>query len=94
MREHLNDSGTVCLEATADKINNAEYFGSARELNKLAGSWPAIRLVEVWNSFAGIALFDSLKPVKKFKDRKTAVTRIWDAIQRMLPSVAQQALAI
>jgi uncharacterized protein DUF3489 len=78
-------------EATAAKINNAEYFGSARELNKLAGSWPATRLVETWNSFAGVAPFDNLKPVKKFKDRKTAVTRIWDAIRQLLPNVAEQA---
>ena len=78
-------------EATAAQINNAEQFGSARELNKLVGSWPANRLVDVWNSFAGVAPFDNLKPVKKFKDRRTAVTRIWEAIQRMLPNVAQQA---
>src|SRR5580700_8007758 len=78
-------------EATAAKINSAEYFGSARELNKLAGSWPTNRLVEVWNSFAGVTPFDNLKPVKKFKDRKTAVTRIWDAIQRLVPSVPPQA---
>jgi hypothetical protein len=78
-------------EATAAPINNAEYFGSARELNKLAGSWPTNRLVEVWNSFAGVAPFDNLKPVKKFKDRKTAVTRIWATIQRLLPNVGEQA---
>jgi hypothetical protein len=78
-------------EATAAKINDAEYFGSARELNKLAGSWPATRLVEVWNSFAGVAPFGNLKPAKKFKDRKAAVARIWEAVQRLVPNVAQQA---
>src|SRR5271163_374943 len=78
-------------EATAAPINNAEYFDSARELNKLAGSWPATRLVEVWNSFAGVAPFDNLKPVKKFTDRKAAVARIWEAIQRLAPNAAKQA---
>lgn len=78
-------------EATAAKINNAEYFGSARELNKLSSSWPAARLIEIWNSFAGVAPFGNLKPVKKFKDRKAAVTRIWEAIQRLVPNVAPQA---
>jgi hypothetical protein len=73
-------------EATAAQINNAEYFSSARELNKVASSWPATRLVDVWNSFAGVAPFDNLKVVKKFKDRKAAVTRIWDAIQRLAPN--------
>jgi hypothetical protein len=78
-------------EATAAKINSAEYFGTARELNKLAGSWPANRLTEVWNSFAGVAPFGNLKPVKKFTDRKAAVARIWEAIQRLVPTVAPQA---
>jgi Protein of unknown function (DUF3489) len=77
-------------EATAAKINSAEYFGTARELNKLASSWPANRLVEVWNSFAGVAPFGNLKPVKKFPDRK-AVARIWEAIQRLVPTAAQPA---
>src|SRR5208282_4834426 len=54
--------------------------------HKLAGSWPATRLVEVWNSFAGVAPFDNLKPVKKFTDRKAAVARIWEAIQRLAPN--------
>jgi len=78
-------------EALVAKINSAEYFGSARELNKLAGSWPANRLIEIWNSFAGVAPFTNLKPVKKFPNRKAAVTRIWDAIQRLVPNVAQPA---
>ena len=78
-------------EATAAQIKNAEYFGSARELNKLASSWPVNRLVDVWNSFAGVAPFGNLKPVKKFPDRKAAVARIWEAIQRLVPNVAQPA---
>jgi hypothetical protein len=78
-------------DATAAPINNAEIFASARELNKLAASWPALRLVEVWNSFAGVTPFDNLKPVKKFKDRKVAAGRIWEAIQRLLPDAREQA---
>jgi hypothetical protein len=78
-------------EATAAQINNAESFSSAKDLNKLAAAWPAARLAEVWNSFAGVAPFGNLKPVKKFKDRKVAVTRTWEAIQRMVPNVGEQA---
>jgi hypothetical protein len=44
-----------------------------------------------WNSFAGVAPFATLKPVKRFTDRKTAVTRIWDAIQVLLANVVKQA---
>jgi hypothetical protein len=37
--------------------------------------WSAERLVGIWNSLPGVA------PVKKFKDRTTAATRIWKRIQ-------------
>src|SRR5690606_31110304 len=49
------------------------------------------RLVQVWNSFAGVAPFDDLKPVKKFTDRKTAVARVWKAVQRLDAPAAPQA---
>ena len=44
------------------------------------------QLVEIWNGFAGVVPFDDLKPVKKFTDRKTAVNRIWRALQRLAPA--------
>jgi len=47
--------------------------------------------VEVWNSFAGVAPFDDLKPVKKFTSRKAAVSRIWQAVARLSPDVAPPA---
>jgi hypothetical protein len=68
-----------------------ETFATEKELAKLAAEWPAIRLIETWNSFAGVAPFDGLKPVKKFTSRKAAVARIWGAIQRLSPDVALQA---
>jgi hypothetical protein len=71
--------------------NPAEVFSTQKELAKLAASWPAARLVEVWNGFAGVAPFDDLKPVKKFTSRKAAVARIWQAVQRLLPDGAPQA---
>ena len=77
------------VEARAAKIHTAEYFGSPQELAKLVGSWPRIRPVEIWNSFAGVAPFATLKPVKRFTDRKAAVARIWDAIQVLLANVAK-----
>jgi hypothetical protein len=60
-------------------------------LTKLVASWPRTRPVEIWNSFAGVAPFTTLKPVKKFTDRKVAVTRIWTAIQVLLANVAKPA---
>src|SRR5580700_1368642 len=77
----------AALPAGADE---SQSFSTAKELAKLTAEWPASRLVDVWNSFAGVAPFDDLKPVKKLTNRKAAVTRIWEAVQRMLPRVAQR----
>jgi hypothetical protein len=54
-----------------------EIFASQTELADLAAKWPANRLIEVWNGIPG------LTPVKKFTDRKSAVARIWKAIQSL-----------
>ena len=54
--------------AEAKSIPEAEQFSSAKELSRLAANWPGSRLVEVWNSLPG------QKPVKKFTNRKAAVT--------------------
>jgi hypothetical protein len=78
-------------EARAAKINNAEYFSSSQELAKLMASWPANRSVEIWNSFAGVAPFTELTPVKRFTNRKVAVERIWQAVQLLSAKVAKQA---
>jgi len=68
-----------------------QSFTSEKELAKLAAEWPGARLAEIWNSFAGVAPFTELKPVKKFTNRKAAVARIWAAVQRLSPDVAQPA---
>ena len=81
-------------EARTAKIDNAEYFGSAQELAKLAASWPRNRPLEIWNSFAGVAPFTSLKPVKRFTNRKVAVTRIWKAVQTLLANEGKQAAPV
>lgn len=61
----------------ADAVPNTERFSNQAALAKLAANWPAARLVEIWNSLPGET------PVKKFKDRVTAVSRIWTAIQNL-----------
>jgi hypothetical protein len=75
-------------------VDASQLFSSAKELAKLTVEWPASRLVDTWNSFAGVAPFDELKPVKKFTSRKAAVTRIWQAIARLSPEGAQQAAPV
>jgi Protein of unknown function (DUF3489) len=55
-------------------------FASEKELPKVAANWPTARLVEIWNQLPGV------RPVRKFTDRKTAVRRIWQAIQNLEPA--------
>jgi hypothetical protein len=50
------------LPTGADELQSS----SAKELAKLTEEWPVSRLVDIWNSLAGVAPFDELKPVKKF----------------------------
>jgi len=50
-------------------------FTSERELQELASAWPMKRLVEIWNRLPGV------EPVTRFTDRKTAIARIWRALQ-------------
>jgi hypothetical protein len=78
-------------EARAAKIHDAECFGSSQELAKLVASWLRNRPVEIWNSFAGVPPFTSLKSVKKFTNRKVAVERIWEAVQALLANVGKPA---
>jgi len=79
------------LPAGADE---SQSFSRAKQLAKVTAEWPASRLVETWNSFAGVTPFDDLKPVKKFTDRKAAVARIWKAIERLSPDVAPAATRV
>jgi hypothetical protein len=72
----------------------SQSFSTPKELAKLTAEWPASRLVETWNSFAGVAPFDDLKPAKKFTSRKSAVARIWQAVQSLSADVAQQAATV
>ncbi len=79
-------------DALNHRIGSIEgTFASEKELAKLTSQWPIGRFVDVWNTFAGVVPFDTLKPVKKFTDRKTAVARIWKAVQALTPTPAQHA---
>src|SRR6185437_2950395 len=69
----------------ADAVPNSERFTSEAALVKLAADWPAARLVEIWNSLPGVT------EGKKFKDRATAVARIWKALQSLGQTEAEAA---
>ena len=90
------DNNITAFAALEDALNHGigsteGTFSSEKELTKLSAAWPIARFSEVWNSFAGVVPFGDLKPVKKFTDRKSAVARIWKAIQALTPAPAQHA---
>ena len=73
-----NETNNITIHATiqdVEAVENADRFRTEAQLAKLAADWPAARLIEIWNSLPGET------PVKKFKDRATAVSRIWKPIQ-------------
>jgi hypothetical protein len=91
----IDNDNTITAYLTGEAIpEDQARFSSAKELAKLAANWPAERLVEVWNNFAGVPPFGDLKPVKKFTDRKTAAARIWKAVQALTPTAAPQAATV
>ena len=78
---------TVFASYTVGKTSDATgavIFTTEDEIAKLATDWPISRLVEIWNSLTGDT------PVKKFTDRKTAIARIWKAIQSLQPAPEAQ----
>ena len=91
----ISTDNNITAFAAAEHIPEGhERFASEKELAKVSAEWPISRFVEVWNGFAGVVPFDTLKPVKKFTDRKTAVSRIWKAIQALTPGPAPQAAEV
>jgi hypothetical protein len=65
-------------EAAGATATPFDSFTSEQELAGLAAQWPANRLVAIWNSLPGVT------PVKKFKDHKTAISRVWKRIQGLV----------
>jgi hypothetical protein len=89
-----NDNAITAFAEYEDALNHRvgttdAVFTSEKELAKLSADWPMSRFADVWNEFAGVVPFDDLKHVKKFTDRKTAVARIWRAIQALTPTPAR-----
>jgi hypothetical protein len=89
-----SESNIVAHTGPPAGADESQSFSTPKELAKLTAEWPASRLVDTWNSFAGVAPFDDLKPVKKFTSRKVAVTRMWEAVQRLSPDVAPPATPV
>jgi hypothetical protein len=88
------ENNITAFTAAEQVPEGQEHFASEKEFAKLSAGWPITRFVEVWNGFAGVVPFSGLRPVKKFTDRKTAVARIWRAVQALTPTAAPQAAPV
>ena len=73
----IDAENSITAHATKQEAGEGESFSSQQELASLVAEWQTDRLVEVWNGIPGRT------PVKKFADRKSAVSRIWKAIQSL-----------
>lgn len=77
-RFSINDENEIqALHAESALPAGSTEFHSEKELAKVASDWPAARLVEIWNGLTGVTA------VRKFKDRATAVNRVWKQIQAL-----------
>jgi len=70
-----NITAFVSTEELGELKEGTQSFANEDDLARLAAGWRGSRLVEIWNGLAGV------QPIQKFTSRKTAVTRIWKAIQ-------------
>ena len=88
------NTNIAAFTAVAQIPEGQPHFATEKEFARLSSDWPITRFVGVWNAFAGGVPFGGLKPVRRFTDRKTAVTRIWKAIQALTPAPAPQAAPV
>jgi hypothetical protein len=75
-----DESNNVAVHSSAkeaDAVRNSERFSNEAALARLAVNWPTSRLVSIWNNLAGEI------PVRKFSNRKLAISRIWRSVQRL-----------
>ena len=75
-----NETNNIMVHGSAkeaEAMANTQRLATKAQLSKLAAEWPAARLIEIWNSVPGVVA------VTRFKDRNTAVSRIWKAIQSL-----------
>ena len=71
----------VTISNTGAPPEGGTAFDSEQQLAEVTSDWPASRLVEIWNGLPGVTA------IRKFKDRATALSRIWKQAQSLPPFV-------
>jgi hypothetical protein len=83
MRTYLvSPKNAITISTSVAAKFDAEIVTSPKDLD--AKRFPLARLVEVWNGLP------SATPVKRFKDRKSAIKRLWDALEALPVSGGRQ----
>jgi hypothetical protein len=72
----IPDDNAIAAYAAEEVPDGLPVFSSETELRALLASWPARKLTDIWNRLPGVIA------VSKFKDRNTALRRIWQAVNR------------
>ena len=86
------DNNITTHDVAPEAAEGVVTFTSQKELAAASKDWPTGRFIDIWNAMAGLpGPFASLKPVKKFTDRKTAINRIWNIIAALVPKDGQPA---
>ena len=76
-----SENQMVTISSTAEAPEGGTAFDSEQQLAEVTSDWPASRLVEIWNGLPGVTA------IRKFKDRATALSRIWKQAQSLPPFV-------
>jgi hypothetical protein len=89
MKTFVIDSvNRATAHASSERVPHRDggtQFTTEKEFVSVSSDWPLSRLVAIWNNLSGVTL------VRKFKDRGTAVRRIWTAIQGLSPASGTKA---
>ena len=91
----IDTDNNITAFAAAEQVpEGQDHFATEKELAKLSADWPHRPLPRGLERLRRGGALRRLKPVKKFTDRKTAVSRIWKAIQALTPAPAPQAAPV
>ena len=73
----INAENSISIYEGAATRPDETIFSTEDQLALVAELFPTSRLIEIWNTLPGVT------PVRKFKDRKTAISRIWAAVSAL-----------
>lgn len=83
-----NHAKAYASNEAARKSRDGTLFATEDAFASVSANWPTLRLVAIWNELPGA------KPVQKFTDRKTALRRIWTALQSLPTASTKTELVI